>query len=449
MAEFPKAILTDAGKNMIARAQMGEKLIFTKGKYGEGQLIASDNVEALTDLKSSKLSLPIQEMSNPQNGQTTITLLIDRANLQGGFWGRELGLFAKIEEGGTEKLFCYTNAGSQADYIAKTDSVVSELIDIDTIVGNVDVLEVVIDKTKVYVTKEKLEEHENDPEAHGDIWKNLPSGVPVGTIIAYAGETAPTGFLECNGAVLKRAAFPGLFQAIGILWGSTASDDFKLPDTYEAARFLRGRSDSLKVGTTQEDAIRDIEGDLFLWKGVEGATGGGSFQVSTTSVASSGHVASSIPTGQTTINFKASSVVPTAEENRPKSAVVMYCIKYADEVTNKEQVEMSSIVQDLANRVRYEDFTQNISENGWSKLPNGIILQWGKFTSLGYGTQITFPMEFPTLCLFSIAVSTSDSLVSQQPNYVGSANTKSQATFCTYNRDDVTIKPYRYIAIGY
>jgi hypothetical protein len=48
--------------------------------------------------------------------------------------------------------------------------------------------------------------------------------------------------------------------------------------------------------------------------------------------------------------FDASRVVPTAEENRPKSAVVMYCIKAVDEYVNPEQVDIAIVDQMKANR---------------------------------------------------------------------------------------------------
>lgn len=458
MAEFPKAILTDAGKQMIARAQMGEKLIFTKGKYGEGQLIANDNVEALTDLKSPKLTLPIQEMSNPKDGQTTITLLIDRENLQGGFWGRELGLFAKIDEGGTEKLFCYTNAGTQADYIAKTDSVVSEFIDIDTIVGNVNTLEVVIDKTKVYVTKEKLEDHENDPEAHGDIWKNLPSGVPVGTIIAYAGETVPAGFLECNGATLKRTTFTGLFKAIGTLWGSTTSDDFKLPNTYEAARFLRGRSASVSVGTVQEDSFKSHVHP-------QGLT---TISVAYQEQFETGSFLPNRNISQTLFNDSANytdngTAVPLAwnssggDETRPKSAVVMYCIKYADEVTNKEQVDLNAIVQDLANRVRYEDYqVRELKENYLMiELPNGYAILMANYTltnSWSNDTLLNIVFPFAFLSTPIVTLGSTGGTTGSSGNSEGAIlSTVTESGFSFFSRwagvpNDY--KTYQYVAMG-
>ncbi|OOF53996.1 hypothetical protein BKK56_10520 [Rodentibacter genomosp. 2] len=41
-----------------------------------------------------------------------------------------------------------------------------------------------------------------------------------------------------------------------------------------------------------------------------------------------------------------------------------------------------------------EDFTQNLSGNGWCKLPNGLIMQWGKAN----GGWVNFPIAFPNSC---------------------------------------------------
>ena len=43
-----------------------------------------------------------------------------------------------------------------------------------------------------------------------------------------------------------------------------------------------------------------------------------------------------------------SNVVPTADENRPKSAVVMYCIKAVDEYINPAQVDMAKVAEAVA-----------------------------------------------------------------------------------------------------
>ena len=94
------------------------------------------------------------------------------------------------------------------------------------------------------------------------------SGVPVGTIIAWGGLTAPAGYLECAGQSLSRTTYGALFTAIGTTWGTTSADNFKLPDFKTSARFLRSRGDGLEVGQTQEDAIRNIWGDMGKVSGI-------------------------------------------------------------------------------------------------------------------------------------------------------------------------------------
>lgn len=176
------------------------------------------------------------------------------------------------------------------------------------------------------------------------------SGIPVGTIIAWGGITPPVGYLECQGQSLNKATYPGLFAAIGYAWGGSG-DTFKLPDFYTAGRFLRSRSSTLAVGTTQEDAIRNITGKSFpgaAWVSLatnDTNTSGAFYPVGTnggypTTGASSANLSQSL-------GFDASKVVPTAEENRPKNAVVMYCIKVADEYINPEQVDMAAMHQEI------------------------------------------------------------------------------------------------------
>lgn len=46
-------------------------------------------------------------------------------------------------------------------------------------------------------------------------------------------------------------------------------------------------------------------------------------------------------------------------------------------------------------------FGKSLTSNGYQKLPGGIILQWGKYTTAvtNAATAITFPIAFPTACL--------------------------------------------------
>ena len=66
------------------------------------------------------------------------------------------------------------------------------------------------------------------------------AAVPVGSITMYAANTAPTGWLECSGAVVSRTTYAGLFAAIGTTFntGGEAGTDFRLPDM--RGEFARG-----------------------------------------------------------------------------------------------------------------------------------------------------------------------------------------------------------------
>ena len=172
-------------------------------------------------------------------------------------------------------------------------------------------------------------------------------GLPIGSIIALGGKTVPFGFFECDGRVLSRGAYIQLYEAIGTLWGSTSESDFKLPNLTEAERFLRSRSGSLQVGTLQGDAIRDIKGTFNPWAFKTGLGSTGVFKDGV--IGCQCFNASGQANGQL-VDFDISRVHPTADEVRPKSAVVMYCIKVLDSVRDPEQVLAQTAIADMAHR---------------------------------------------------------------------------------------------------
>jgi microcystin-dependent protein len=53
--------------------------------------------------------------------------------------------------------------------------------------------------------------------------------IPSGAILDYAGGTAPTGWLLCNGASYPTATYPTLYAAIGYTWGGSGAN-FNVPD---------------------------------------------------------------------------------------------------------------------------------------------------------------------------------------------------------------------------
>ena len=64
--------------------------------------------------------------------------------------------------------------------------------------------------------------------------------VPIGGIIGYGGNTAPQGYLNCNGAAVSRRDYGGLFSIIGTLYGAgDGSTTFNVP-TFAQARTIFG-----------------------------------------------------------------------------------------------------------------------------------------------------------------------------------------------------------------
>ena len=63
--------------------------------------------------------------------------------------------------------------------------------------------------------------------------------IPVGTILPFAGNVVPTGWMLCNGSAINRTTYSALFTIIGNSWGAgDYTTTFNLPDMRGV--FLRG-----------------------------------------------------------------------------------------------------------------------------------------------------------------------------------------------------------------
>lgn len=168
--------------------------------------------------------------------------------------------------------------------------------------------------------------------------ENQASGVPVGTVITWASANNPNEngtWLECNGQ--SCTAYPDLVKVLG---------SYTVPD-YRGV-FLRGlgsvtstskyygtvQHQSAELGTLQGDAIRNIEG-RFIVDDKVGLGGNGSlyppsgaFKVGAHNAYYNSYAEWSSPDAYV-LNFNASYVVPTANEDRPINRAVRYFIKAA------------------------------------------------------------------------------------------------------------------------
>jgi microcystin-dependent protein len=93
----------------------------------------------------------------------------------------------------------------------------------------------------------------------------IPGGIPTGTVVKYAANSAPSGWVLCNGALYGRTALdpspqPNLFGVIGTTYGFTTISNFAVPDL--RGMFVRGFDngrgiDPLRAfGSNQTDSFK-------------------------------------------------------------------------------------------------------------------------------------------------------------------------------------------------
>ena len=166
MADFKGGVLTDLGKALAAKVEAGKcKLQFTKMKVGEG---SPSFIESMTDLASPKKVLDLSAVTPNDKGTCDVEAVITNADLDKGFYLKEIGLFATDPDVG-EILYCVATAGD-ADYIqAKGGATVLSIAlhmtiaikSIDDVVTDVD--------TKGLVTATDLANHDKSETAHENL----------------------------------------------------------------------------------------------------------------------------------------------------------------------------------------------------------------------------------------------------------------------------------------
>jgi len=74
-------------------------------------------------------------------------------------------------------------------------------------------------------------------------------GVDTGSILPWPTSSAPSGYLNCNGAAVSRSTYSALFGVIGTTYGSgDGSSTFNVPNLN--ANFPIGKSNTKNIGST-------------------------------------------------------------------------------------------------------------------------------------------------------------------------------------------------------
>jgi microcystin-dependent protein len=143
--------------------------------------------------------------------------------------------------------------------------------------------------------------------------------VPPGSVVAFSANSAPTGYVKCNGAALSRTLYSDLFTAIGTTFGAgDGTTTFLVPDL--RGEFIRGWDDARGTdsgrtfGSYQADDFAAHDHPIQVWY----IYGWGQSEVPAASHFGWGGA----QTRDEPISNRGGA------ETRPKNKALLYCIKF-------------------------------------------------------------------------------------------------------------------------
>ena len=157
MAKFNGFILTEKGRELLAKGLAGEIITFTKMAIGDGTSLTSERER--TTLVNQITTLPILNINVKRNGTCEINALLTNKSVTTGFYIKELGIFAHGNDN-VEILYTY-NISTSPDFVTPfSANNVVEIEYVDTIiVDQVANVTAVIDPSITYITKKYADEN--------------------------------------------------------------------------------------------------------------------------------------------------------------------------------------------------------------------------------------------------------------------------------------------------
>lgn len=207
MSAFGGLILTNRGRALQAKAQAGVQLKFTSIRVGDGQ-VGGQAISELTDLIHTVKTLDITKLKTLSGGKAVVGGTLSNSGLTTGFYWREIGVFAEDPDLG-EILYCYGNAGDQAEYIPADGGadLIEKSIDVVILVSNASNISAVIDQSLIFVSMGDFLEHTGNTIAHvtqeeRETWnaKETPAGAQAKANTAEANAKAYTDAHEQKAA---------------------------------------------------------------------------------------------------------------------------------------------------------------------------------------------------------------------------------------------------------
>jgi len=89
-----------------------------------------------------------------------------------------------------------------------------------------------------------------------DIYINSVSYTPVGSVLVYAGSSAPSGWLLCNGSEVSRTTYSKLFNIIGTTYGGgDGTTTFNLPNLQDRIPVGKGTTNATIGAAGGQDSV--------------------------------------------------------------------------------------------------------------------------------------------------------------------------------------------------
>jgi len=223
----------------------------TKVKEADDKLQAA--MDDLTDWANNEGDYAVGESKEGEGATLNYDTLANMTDTDTAAVADEYGLIYNSVTSKYEAEPVYTKAQVAAAITAGDDAVLATVSNVD---NTSDVDKPVSDATQTALDL-KADQSTTYTKDEADTANEVL--LPSGMVMAFANSTAPSTWLECNGAAVSRATYAALFTAISTVYGvGNGSTTFNLPDL--RGEFIRGfdngkgTDSGRSIGTTQADA---------------------------------------------------------------------------------------------------------------------------------------------------------------------------------------------------
>lgn len=267
---------------------------------------------------------------------------------------------------------------------------------------------------------------------------DITDGVKIGSYLLWSSQSVtPAGFLVCDGRSLKKSEYAELFAVIGYAYGGSG-ENFQIPK-FDDGRFMRsvgGSADALGKKQKGTLNVMDLRDDV-VWGlsatsrvsnigdlGLDENEGDFDSRLNTNYVGRLGTYSANVVEKQYPNDLQFGLMRPTnssvvvlikAKDVKEATASEVDKTPYATEtkagiVKLKNSITGNSEDTAITEKAVKDAFACVKSENGYTKLPNGMIFQWGSYPTItaGQSKDVNLPVAFPTAGVFCSANDSSD-----------------------------------------